>query len=459
MRQSLKILQVPALELRSAILAELESNPTLEELPLDGDSFEELTSGPETNGDTDNYREELDFNQGLDMLRRIDQDWKDGLAAENLGTYEPGSAERREHFFNSLTTGRSLQEHLMDQLRLTDLPPDVRQAAELIIGSLDECGFLATQPADLSLQWGLPVEAVEAALKTVQSFDPPGIAAIDLRQSLMLQLEQRGRKHCMAWRILDCEYQLLLRRRVQEIARKMGVDPAAVEHAIAEIGTLDPAPGRRFADSISQSVIPDVIFEKVHGEWVVHLNNDYIPRLRLSTTYKELLAKDTLSSREKEYLRDQMRNGRFLMSAIEQRQQTIEKIAREILRRQIGFFEDGVSKLQPMTMAQVADAVGVHETTVSRAVANKFAATPWGVFDLKYFFRAGYTAADGTEVANTSVKEEIARIIAAESPAKPLSDGAIAALLAQKQISIARRTVAKYREELGIPPTNLRRRY
>lgn len=460
LRQSLKILQVPALELRSAILQELEANPTLEELPLEGSSFEELAAAPDAEaGGASDYDEELNFDANLDTLRRIDQDWRDGLAAENTGTYDPDRAERREHFFDSLTAGHSLQEHLLDQLRLTDLSTDERQAAELIIGSLDESGFLATPVADLSLLTGLPFETVENALKVVRTFDPPGIAAADLRHSLMLQLELKDRGKSLAWRILDREFPLLLRRRVQEIARNLAVDTSAIEHALAEIGTLDPAPGRQFSDDTNQAIIPDVTFEKVEDQWVIRLNNDYIPRLRLNSTYKDLLAKESLSAKEKEYLREQMRNGRFLISAIEQRQQTIEKIAREILRRQLGFFEEGVAKLQPMTMAQVAEAVGVHETTVSRTVANKYADTPWGIFDLKYFFRAGYTAADGTEVANTTVKEAIARIIAAESPAKPLSDNAIATILAKQQITIARRTVAKYREELGIPPTNLRRRF
>ncbi len=460
LRQSLKILQVPALELRSTILQELEANPTLEELPIEGESFEELQTGGESEvNESSDYDSELNFDENLDALRRMDQDWRDNLAAENSGIFDPDRASRREHFFDSLTANRSLQEHLLDQLRLADVSGPELQAAEVIIGSLDESGFLPTSPADLMLLSGLPIEAIEAALEVVRTFDPSGIAATDLRHSLMLQLEQKGRHKSLAWRILDTSFSLLLRRRVQQIARELSVDAAAVENALAEIGTLDPAPGRRFSDDTNQAIIPDVAFEKVDDQWVVRLNNDYIPRLRLNSTYKDLLAKENLAPKEKEYLRDQMRNGRFLISAIEQRQQTIEKIAHEILRQQIGFFEEGVSKLRAMTMAQVADAVGVHETTVSRTVANKYADTPWGIFDLKYFFRAGYATADGTEMASTTVKESIARIISAEDPVKPLSDSAIATLLAKQEISIARRTVAKYREELGIPPTNLRRRF
>jgi RNA polymerase sigma-54 factor len=202
-----------------------------------------------------------------------------------------------------------------------------------------------------------------------------------------------------------------------------------------------------------------VTVEKVGGEWTITLNSDYIPRLRISNTYKDLLAKGTLSKEEKDYLQEKMRSGRFLISSIEQRQQTIEKITREILRRQTDFFEEGVSKLRPLTMTQVAEIVGVHETTVSRAIANKYIKTPHGVFDMKYFFTPGYQSAEGESVSNTSVKDMIATLISGEDPATPLSDQEIVGRLAEKSITIARRTVAKYREELGILPSNLRREY
>ncbi len=222
---------------------------------------------------------------------------------------------------------------------------------------------------------------------------------------------------------------------------------------------LDPAPGRRFAEDSNRVVVPDVTVEKDEENWLIHLNNDYIPRLRISNTYKEMIARGTLSKSEREYLRERMRSGKFLINSIEQRQQTIERITREILKVQRDFFEEGVSRLKPLTMTQIADAVGVHETTVSRAIANKFIKTPHGVFDFKFFFTPGYQAESGASVSNTSVKEMINDLIAGEDRSQPLSDQEIVAKLQEKGINIARRTVAKYREELGLLPSNLRRDY
>jgi RNA polymerase sigma-54 factor len=232
-----------------------------------------------------------------------------------------------------------------------------------------------------------------------------------------------------------------------------------IQAAIEEIGTLDPAPGRRFADDSNRVVVPDVTVEKDGDKWRIDLNSDYIPRLRISQTYRELIAKGQLSKEERDYLRERMRSGRFLINSIEQRQQTIERITREILKVQGEFFEHGVSKLKPLTMTQVADVVGVHETTVSRAIANKYIKTPHGVFEFKYFFTPGYQAQSGDAVSNTSVKEMIGDLIAGEDRAHPLSDQEIVAKLLAKGINIARRTVAKYREELGLLPSNLRREY
>jgi RNA polymerase sigma-54 factor len=254
-------------------------------------------------------------------------------------------------------------------------------------------------------------------------------------------------------------YALLLRRRIPEIARKIGADIEDVQNALEEVATLDPAPGRRFGEDTNRVVEPDVRVEQDGDRWVITLNREYIPQLRLSSTYKELLAKESLSPQEKEYISEKMRSGKFLISSIEQRQQTIERITREILKQQKDFFEHGVAKLRPLTMNQVAQAVGVHETTVSRAIANKYIATPWGVFDIKFFFTPGYTAENGETLSNTSIKDRIAQIVSEENPAKPFSDQGIVSILGEHNVQIARRTVAKYREELGILPTNLRRRY
>lgn len=461
MRQSLKILQVAALDLRATVQEELQSNPALEELPMDDVSLEKnATSADDKNAPDHDQREELDFSKDFQVLEKIGQDWKDHMS-DTGGVRQTTSEEdeRRQHFFDSLTNEVSLQEHLMSQAELADASPVATEALRFLVGSLDDRGYLTSSLSDLALQSGLPLGTVQEAAKLLKTFEPAGIGAETLADCLLIQLAQKGREKSVAARIIRDHFELLVRRRIPDLARKTGLAPDVIQEAIEEIGTLDPAPGRRFADDSNRVVVPDVTVEEDNGEWKIILNNDYIPRLRLSNTYKELIAKGKLSKQESDYLREKLRSGKFIINAIEQRQRTIERITREIIKHQGEFFAEGISKLKPLTMTQIADIIGVHETTVSRALANKYIKTPHGVFEMKYFFTSGYQSDAGESVANTSVKEMIADIIAAEDPGKPLSDQEIVGLLEAKGLKIARRTVAKYREELGLLPSNLRRRY
>jgi len=484
LRQSLKILQVAALDLRSVIQEELQANPTLEELPMDGVSLEaagddgpaEASSEPDDAGSPESAtpgatpdpaegeprRDELDFSRDreFEILGKLDEDWRDHMASVGgAQAYTSEDAERRQHFFDSLVSETSLQEHLMQQAELADLAPEPLAAMKHLVGCLDDRGFLTQSPSDIALQTGLPLAAVQSALEILRSFDPSGIGARDLPDCLLGQLAAKGRGMSLAYRIIRDHFELLTRRRIPELARKVGADPEAVQSAIEEIGKLDPAPGRRFAEDSNRVVVPDVTVEHDGDEWKIHLNSDYIPRLRISSTYRDMIARGTLSKDERDYLRERMRSGKFLIDSIEQRQRTIERITREIINAQKDFFETGVSALKPLTMTQVAEVVGVHETTVSRAIANKYIRTPHGVFDFKYFFTPGYQAESGAAVSNTSVKEMIADLINMEDKAHPLSDQELVSKLLEKGITIARRTVAKYREELGLLPSNLRRDY
>jgi RNA polymerase sigma-54 factor len=468
LRQSLKILQVAALDLRSVIQEELQNNPTLEEMPMEGVSLDKEQSdksnetGENGSSETPEQHEEMDFSNSkeFDILNKLNEDWRDHMAqAGGSQPYTSEDAEKRQHFFDSLVTETSLQEHLMQQAELADVSPKVIEAMRYLVGSLDDRGFLTQSAADIALQTSLPLDVVQQAIKLLKTFDPPGIGCQDLATCLYQQLVAKGRNDSLAARIVRDHFALLSRRRIPEIARKLGSHMDDVQIAIEEIGTLDPAPGRRFADDNNRVVVPDVTVEKDGEEWKIHLNSDYIPRLRISSTYRELIAKGTLNKQEREYLRERMRAGKFLINSIEQRQQTIERITREIIKVQTEFFEKGVSKLKPLTMTQIADVVGVHETTVSRAIANKYIHTPHGVFDFKYFFTPGYQADSGASVSNTSVKDMINDLIAGEDRSHPLSDQEIVGKLQEKGINIARRTVAKYREELGLLPSNLRRDY
>lgn len=475
LRQSLKILQVAALDLRSVIQEELQSNPTLEELPMDdvgldktekpeADGGEPEANPSETDRDSDSepQREEMDFSKDkeFEILGKLDEDWRDYMA--NAGGAQPFTAEdseKRQHFMDSLVSVPSLQEHLMQQAEMADLSPPVLAALKHLIGSLDDRGFLTQSPADAALQAGIPLDAMQEAHGIIRGFDPPGIGSLTLEECLLTQLKNKGRENSLAARILRDHFDLLSRRRIPELSRKLGANSDDIQLAIEEIGKLDPAPGRRFAEDSNRVVQPDVTVEHDGTEWKILLNSDYIPRLRLSNTYREMIAKGTLSKTEREYIRERMRSGKFLIDSIEQRQRTIERITREILKAQSEFFEHGVSHLKPLTMTQIADVVGVHETTVSRAIANKYIRTPHGIFEFKYFFTTGYQAESGAAVSNTSVKEMIADLITLEDRAQPLSDQELVAKLQAKGITIARRTVAKYREELGILPSNLRRDY
>jgi RNA polymerase sigma-54 factor len=463
LRQSLKILQVAALDLRSVIQEELQNNPTLEELPMEGVSLDKngTEESPEAPpAENAEQREELDFSKNFEVLNKIDDDWRDDLAQGGGGQpYSSEAAEKRQHFFDSLVSETSLQEHLMRQAELSDCPPPVLTAIRYLVGSIDDRGFLTATPADIALMSGLALEDVQAAHKLLRTFDPPGIGAQNLEDCLLFQLATTGRGNSVAARVVRDHFELLTRRRIPDLARRLGVSLEEIQAAIEEIGTLDPSPGRRFADDNNRVVVPDVTVEKEDGRWQIRLNSDYIPRLRISQTYRELIAKGQLSKEERDYLSERMRSGRFLINSIEQRQQTIERITREIIKVQEEFFEHGVSKLRPLTMTQIADVVGVHETTVSRAIANKYVQTPHGVFDFKYFFTPGYQAQSGDAVSNTSVKEMINDLIAGEDRAHPLSDQELVAKLQAKGIKVARRTVAKYREELGLLPSNLRREY
>ncbi|KAF0093679.1 MAG: RNA polymerase sigma-54 factor [Puniceicoccaceae bacterium 5H] len=470
LRQSLKILQVPTLELRNVILEELQTNPALEELPMDEMSLEaqvdnksEKNDQDEAPGDNGSAEGEgdLDFSEEFNILRKMDEDWQNYFREES-GEFEFTSddAKRRQHFFDSLTGDTSLQENLMEQARLQETDEETMASLEYLVGSLDNNGFLNIKLNDVALLANLPLKKVQEAARLLKTLEPAGIGAENIRECLLIQLKAQGRSKSLAASIIRDHWDLLKRRRLPDLARKLSVSVDMIQSAVEEISRLDPAPGRRFSDDTNRVIVPDVTVEKDdNDEWIIHLNNDYIPRLRISTAYKQMLAKGALKGKEKEYIQDKFRSGKFLINSIEQRQQTIERITRELLKFQADFFEHGTSQLRPLTMSQVADAVGVHETTVSRAIANKYIRTPQGVFEFKYFFTPGYQGQDGQAVSNKSVKERIAKIIEGEPPNKPYSDQAIVEILKEEGVSIARRTVAKYREEMGILPTNLRRRY
>ena len=451
LQQSLLILQAPLLELRNLVQQEMETNPVLEELPNEPDSDER--------SDADTAADEK-FKEEFDKLAKLDEEWRDYMAQSTSYSGRSQEAEdKRQFFFDSIATQETLQQHLMGQLNQNVLNASDRKTAELIIGNIDDNGFLQITPEEMALNTGLPQEDFENMLTLIQSFYPPGVGARDLRECLLIQLKREGRQASLEYKIISEHMQDLGKRRFPEIARRMGISVEQVQKCANGIARLDPRPGAIFAQAPQNYVLPDVTVEKVNGTYQVILNGEQIPHLRISNTYKDIMAQDGKGSEVKDYIRDKIRSGKFLIKSIHQRQQTISNIAHQIVKRQGEFFEKGSSYLKPMTMVQIADAVGVHETTVSRAISGKYMATPQGVFDMKYFFTPGYQTATGESMSNTSVKEAIMDLVKDEDGNSPLSDKEIVEILSERGIPIARRTVAKYRTELNILPSNMRRKY
>ncbi|MDE3068127.1 MAG: RNA polymerase factor sigma-54 [Verrucomicrobiota bacterium] len=474
LQQSLALLQAPTLELKALVEQELQQNPVLEEAdPPETDSNEETAETPHPdpgqsfddavlNGASQSKAEAPvdDFHAEFERLAQLDQEWRDHFAQTNLPVRRSAEEEEKRQFLlDSITAGTSLAQVLTDQVRESGLTDEQRGIAELIIGNIDDYGYLKASIEELAAVTQRPPEKIAEVLKVVQTFDPPGVGARDLRECLLLQLERAGRADSLDYRIVqDCMTELG-RRRILEIARQLGRTADEVQEAMKRIGRLEPRPGRAYLAEADQYVMPEVFVQKVGGDFVVTTNDEHVPHLRISNLYKDLMARDQNSEEVKNYIRDKIRAGRFFIKSLQQRQQTILNIAREIVSRQREFMEKGVTHLRPLRMAQVAETVGVHETTVSRAVSGKYMATPQGVFEMRFFFTTGIQTDSGQDLSNTSVKDMIAELIKREETGKPLSDQEIVRMLGAKGIVIARRTVAKYRTELNILPSNLRKVY
>jgi RNA polymerase sigma-54 factor len=455
LQQSLLILQAPLLELRNLVQQEMETNPVLEELANEVEEQQQQKTEEKKATSSDE-----EFKAEFDQLAKLDDEWRDYMAQSS--SYSGRSQEqedKRQFFFDSIATQETLQQHLMGQLNQTSLNTDDRKTAEMIIGNVDDNGFLQTNPEEMSLNTGIPKDDFEHMLTLIQSFFPPGVGARDLGECLLIQLKREGKGSSLEYKIISEHMADLGKRRFPEIARRMGISVEQVQKCANNIAQLDPRPGAIFAQAPQNYVLPDVTVEKINGDYQVILNGEQIPHLRISNTYKDIMAQDGNGSEVKDYIRDKIRSGKFLIKSIHQRQQTISNIAHQIVSRQREFFDHGSSHLKPMTMVQIADAVGVHETTVSRAISGKYMSTPQGVFEMKYFFTPGYQTATGESMSNTSVKEAILDLVKAEDGNTPLSDKEIVEILSKRGIPIARRTVAKYRTELNILPSNMRRKY
>jgi RNA polymerase sigma-54 factor len=336
--------------------------------------------------------------------------------------------------------------------------PTMRQIGEGIIGNLDDDGMLVATVDELAAMGPWSTADVERTLGMIQGFDPVGVAARDLQECLLLQLRHHGLAGSPAERIVSEHMQLLKNHQVPELARKLGISIDELKHHIEIIRQLDPKPGSRLNPSQSQYVIPDVYVVKVEDRYVAVLNEEGLPQLRISPVYRRLLDKGSENTDEtRAYVKDKFRSALWLIKSVEQRQKTIHKVATSIITFQGDFLDHGIEYLRPLVLRDVANDIGMHESTVSRVVTNKYMHTPQGVFELKYFFHSGIASSYGEAVSSVTIKQRIRKIIDQEDPRKPLSDSKIVSILQREGLELARRTIAKYREELKIPTSNQRK--
>jgi len=468
MIQSIEMLQLPLMVLAEQINQELIENPALE--------VEE--PGP---ADDEAEREDLDRkdDEEFERLEQVTQDdeWEEYLEGPTARRYQDGEDPKRDAIASTPAPELDLRQILEEQLGITDVDARLRDLARLIVGNIDDNGYLAypleevfeaaNRAAAEAAEKGArhdglgPVSEEEAAqaLELVQSLDPPGVGARTVEECLLLQIERGGANGDFETRVVRDHFDDLLHNRLPKVAKDLGVSLERVKEALERIRHLSLRPGLVYSRSEARYIVPDVIVEEVDGEFVIRMNDSHTPRLRVSNTYREMLTGAKRGSEEGRFIREKIQSARWLIDAIQQRRSTVEKIARQIVGIQGPFMESGVSQLKPLMMQEVADQIGMHVSTVSRAINDKYMDTPQGTFPMRYFFAGGFESADGSEESSKSIMSRIKEMVDAEDRKKPLSDRQIKEMLEASGINIARRTIAKYRDKLAIPSSRQRKKY
>jgi RNA polymerase sigma-54 factor len=461
LQQAIKLLQLSRMELMDVVREELEENPVLEEgqeTPEDKAQSEEELAAENTDEAAPEALKEIEG----DADGMADIDWKTYLESYSLGgttadSYEDD--EDRPSYENLLTKKPSLTDHLMWQLGLSRLENREREVAAEIIGNVDDDGYLQVSIEELSAQIGCDPEQAEKVLSAVQDFDPPGVASRNLQECLLKQVEQLGMTEDAVGIILRDHINDLENRRYQVIARCLQIPLDDVFSAAKFISSLDPRPGSQFGQEDVHYIIPDIFVYKISDEYIVVLNDEGLPNLRINSFYRNALSgAEQLDEKAGEYIQEKLRGALWLIKSIHQRQRTIYRVTKSIVKFQRDFFDRGVEHLKPLVLRDVAEDIEMHESTVSRVTTNKYVQTPQGLFELKYFFNSGINTTGGDSVASESVKSKIKEIITAEDVRKPFSDQKIVEILRGQGIDIARRTVTKYREMLGVGSSTQRKR-
>ncbi len=440
LQQAIKILQLNSLELDQFIQTQMETNPFLE--------FSEGNENNEEKSTVESRIKEIDWKEYSEDCRNTrDDSFSYQGSSENDFTYE-----------NFVSEKLSLQDYLISQFQLTLLSKKYRDLGEYIIYSLDENGYLNISLEEIGAEFRMETTTIEGVLRIIQSLDPPGVGARDLKECLLIQIEQLG-VVCSHTRSIVEEYlEEIAQNKYPLVAKCLNISVEEVQKICDFIRTLEPKPGRMFSSANHSYIIPDVVVKKVGDEYVIMINEHYGPRLMIRDDYRRMLSgKD--DSETVKYINDKLNAATWLIKSIEQRRQTIYKVVDKILDKQRDFFDSGKKHLKPMTLKEIADEIEVHESTVSRATNGKYMETPVGTFELKYFFTSGIEGEDGEGISAESVKSFIKDIIAAENPKKPLSDSKIGEILSKKGMTISRRTVAKYRDDLQIPSSSRRKRF
>jgi len=464
--QAMDLLYMPLLDLQQHLKQELLNNPFLEMVEPEEEEEEE---GTET---------EEPATQEQEKAANDEIDWE-GILLDGFDAGGRREEHEEKEYYEPVTVDtRDLSDHLRDQIALLDLDPRQMLLAEEFIGNINEDGYLACPVEDIRQSINdvvlkaaeaddrdpteVPVYSEEEAtrmLETVQALDPAGVGARDLRECLMLQLKDAGLEQSVPYRLVrDC-FDELINHRWSEISKRFGISPSDVQKAADEIAKLDPKPGLVYSDASDNYIIPDLVVEKIDGKYHVFLNDANLPRLKLSRAYQEIARdKKKFEGENKEFISNKLNSANWMIQAIEQRRQTMLKVMNYIVERQRDFFEKGVQYLKPLTLREVAEVISMHESTVSRVTNEKFVQTPRGVLPLKFFFSSGLSTTGGEDVSARGIKDQIQKLVENEDPKHPLTDQAIVNILKESGVQIARRTVAKYRDQLGVLSARMRKR-
>ena len=447
LQQAIKLLPLSRLELIQKVHQEILENPFLEEVATQETSDTELANADlpqETSQDSEEF--EVDWEAYL-------QDFSTNP------DYVPTISKEVPSLEATLKSETSLAEHLLWQLSLTVHDELEKQIGTYLIGNIDDDGYLQSQTEEVAKAFEVEEEQISAVLEVIQSFDPPGVGARDLQESLLVQLHHLEMNDSLAWKIAQQYLSQLDERYFQKIAKSFGATITEVIAAVGLIRTLDPKPGSRFNSPRVEYIVPDVVIVKVDDDYQVILNEDGMPSLRINALYQNVLRQnDGMQSDTREYLEEKFRSAIWLMKSVEQRRQTLLRVTKSLCKFQREFLDKGLAYLKPLVLKDVADDIGMHESTVSRVTTNKYVYTPQGVFELKFFFHSGLESLDGDAMSSVSVKDIIRRAVAAEDARKPLTDQQLMMILEAKGVKIARRTIAKYRQELHIAPASRRKR-